>query len=68
MVLNKYITIEYVDRKVIVGYLCAENDIDAHNQMVNTEGDPAGELLVFPANKANQVIIDINKMIRKARV
>jgi hypothetical protein len=63
--MDKFITIEYTEGKLIVGYICAKNEVDAHNEVVNSGADPSGELLVFAATKTNQLIIDLNKMARK---
>jgi len=63
--MDKFITLEYTEGKLIVGHICAKDEVDAHNQVVNSGADPNGELIVFGAHKTNQLIIDLNKMARK---
>ena len=67
--LNKYLTIEVhrEDKKhpFKVGHLCADNVEDAYEQMGANVPRETPETLVVPVYYVNQLIIDLNKMVRR---
>jgi hypothetical protein len=60
--MNAYITIEKKGGKVRAGYLMAKDLEDANHQMVT---DPPNWSIVLKPSDANQLIIDLNKMVRR---
>ena len=58
----KFITLEAYDKKVGVGAVYAKDLSDAYDQCEWTND---GNNLIVPELQANQLIIDINKMLRR---
>ncbi len=68
--MEKFITIEInwqAKKRITVGFLCAKNLEDAYLQMEEGEHN-CTTAFVVPANQVNQLIVDLNKMLKKARV
>ena len=66
--LNKYITLEARPKKIVAGIVYAVSVEEAYEQMGESITGPAceqGTAMIVPESQANQLIIDINKMLRR---
>jgi len=58
--MDKFITLEPSKKRVVVGMICAKDLDDAYRQLIEVDN-----YIVVPSSQANQLIVDINKMIRR---